>query len=343
MSRNSYFFLSLIRNYKHRRFIVFALLGGFLFLMCMRVLSHASSEGKSVINVNDVFVPTGWMGDTNSLFLNTNSTDTYHSSPDSIKVEYRPVQENWVGIYWQTPPDNWGSEPGANLSGAAKLTFWVRGAKGDEVVEFLAGGINSPGLKYKDSFHASTQRLNLAATWKQYTIDLENHDLYNVIGGFAFIITSRRIKSEKTVFYLDDIRYEWKAEKGLGTFSIQVLNPQEGENVERTYIARGTASIPSGTHLWVLTRREDFEGLWWPQAEAKINQENNEWKVSVTFGIPEDIGWEFDIAIIVVTDNNHAILRDYRMRAMKTGDWRPIEMPQVLAAPILRKVIKIGH
>ncbi|MGZ3578551.1 MAG: hypothetical protein ACXU98_05985 [Syntrophales bacterium] len=125
---------------------------------------------------------------------------------------------------------------------------------------------------------------------------------------------------------------------------IQILDPaREGTEVRRTYIVKGQASIPSGTHLWVLARREDFEGLWWPQGEGRIDPTSKEWKVSVTFGIQDDVGWNFDIAAIVVSEQNHIILRDYRSNAMKTNDWRPIELPQVVAPPVLQKVKKIGH
>ena len=113
--------------------------------------------------------------------------------------------------------------------------------------------------------------------------------------------------------------------------------------VRKTYVVKGTATVPSGSHLWVLSRREDFEGLWWPQGEGKVDLRSKAWKVSVTFGIAEDVGWGFDIAAIVVSESSHALLRNYRINAMKTGDWRPIEMPQVLAAPVLRKVRKVSH
>jgi len=126
--------------------------------------------------------------------------------------------------------------------------------------------------------------------------------------------------------------------------TVKVTDPsRNGLEVRRTYKVTGTASIPSGSHLWVLTRREDFEGLWWPQGEGKVDPTTKAWKVMVTFGIQDDISWDFDIAVIVVANNKDSILRDYRIKAMKTGDWRPIEMPSVLAAPILLKVKKIGH
>ena len=83
--------------------------------------------------------------------------------------------------------------------------------------------------------------------------------------------------------------------------AVKIKDPsRDGTEVRKIYIVNGTASIPSGAHLWVLARREDFEGLWWPQGEGKINPINNKWKVSVIFGTEEDIGWAFDIAAVVV-------------------------------------------
>ena len=123
-----------------------------------------------------------------------------------------------------------------------------------------------------------------------------------------------------------------------------ITNPNnDGTEVRRSLVVEGTASIPSGTHLWVLVRREDFEGLWWPQGEGIIDPISKKWKVPVQFGIPDDIGWHFDLVAIVVDNSQHAILRNYRIIAMKTGDWRPIEIPKVLASPTMRSVIKVGH
>ena len=125
---------------------------------------------------------------------------------------------------------------------------------------------------------------------------------------------------------------------------VQILDPaREGIEVRKTYIIKGNAAISSGTHLWVLARRDDFEGVWWPQGEGRVDPMSGEWKVSATFGTQDDIGWNFDIAVIVVSEQNHIILRDYRTKAMKTNDWRPIEMPQVVVAPVLLKVKKVGH
>jgi hypothetical protein len=83
--------------------------------------------------------------------------------------------------------------------------------------------------------------------------------------------------------------------------AVKVIDPPRSQiEVRRSYKVVGTASIPSGTHLWVLTRREDFEGVWWPQNEGKVDPVSKSWKVSVNFGNPDDIGWNFDLAVIVV-------------------------------------------
>jgi hypothetical protein len=69
--------------------------------------------------------------------------------------------------------------------------------------------------------------------------------------------------------------------------AVKVIDPPRSQiEVRRSYKVVGTASIPSGTHLWVLTRREDFEGVWWPQNEGKVDPVSKSWKVSVNFGNP---------------------------------------------------------
>src|SRR5712691_9681162 len=52
-----------------------------------------------------------------------------------------PIWEWVAGAYWQDPVNNWRKTPGPtgyDLSGFSKLTFWVRGQSGGEVVQFLA-------------------------------------------------------------------------------------------------------------------------------------------------------------------------------------------------------------
>lgn len=127
-------------------------------------------------------------------------------------------------------------------------------------------------------------------------------------------------------------------------FSVKITDPaRDGIEVKRGMTVKGTASLPSGYHLWVLTHRRDFKKVWWPQGEGEIDPQTHEWMVSVTFGEPQDIGWDFEIEAIVVKDQAHAVLEDYRTEAMKSGKWNPIEPPSSEHPPQVRKVRKVSH
>lgn len=126
-------------------------------------------------------------------------------------------------------------------------------------------------------------------------------------------------------------------------FDVTIEEPRDGLEVGLSVIVKGTATIPSGYHVWVLARRVDFEGFWWPQAEGRINPTTQKWRAAVTVGQRQDVGWDFDIAVIVVDEEKHIRLGDYRRNAMRTGDWRPIEAPPTATAPIILTVTKVSH
>jgi len=130
---------------------------------------------------------------------------------------------------------------------------------------------------------------------------------------------------------------------GNGYAQIRITAPKDGSTVSRETIVTGTASIPKGHHLWILARRNDFEPLWWPQREAKIDDKTGEWRATVAFGGPQDIGWEFNIGVITVNNAGHTILMNYWKKAMKSGDWRLVEIPKVSSPPKILKVTKMSH
>lgn len=125
--------------------------------------------------------------------------------------------------------------------------------------------------------------------------------------------------------------------------SISITSPAKNSSVGREVIVKGTASIPGGHYVWVLVRRKDFKPLWWPQREAEVDLTTAEWSAVAFLGGPQDIGWEFDIGAIVVSRKAHAKLRDYWIKAMQSGDWRPIEIPSTAVAPQIIGVVKTSH
>ncbi len=134
----------------------------------------------------------------------------------------------------------------------------------------------------------------------------------------------------------------------VGTFGqqfvVQITDPpRDGTPVGKGMAVTGKATVPNGYHLWILTRRIDFDGVWWPQGEAKIDPVTREWRVGVTFGQEEDIKWDFQLAAMVFNEEGHIILDEYRKKALKSGDWKPIEIPETAAPPQIIKVKKINH
>ena len=152
-----------------------------------------------------LFVPTGKLGDfEDAVEADPGCAQDPHEGKACFKVAYDGEGDaGWAGLYWVHPEDNWGEVEGRDLTGAQRLTFWARGEKGGEVVAFKVGGI--PGPK-PDTAEAATPKLTLTPFWNQFTINLSEADLSNVVGGFAFTVTAKD-NPKGCTFYLDDIAY----------------------------------------------------------------------------------------------------------------------------------------
>ncbi len=155
------------------------------------------------------YIPSGWMGDYGDIKLNDESKDNVHSGKTCLQFSYNAKKsqgQGWAGVYWQNPPNNWGSKKGGfDLTGMTKLTFWARGAKGGEVIQkFVIGGIKGA---YSDSASVEMGPIELTDIWKQYTINLAGKDLSYISGGFGWVITSD-LNPQGATFYIDDIKFE---------------------------------------------------------------------------------------------------------------------------------------
>ena len=151
--------------------------------------------------VSSKFYPSGWMGNTGAMKTNDGCTENPHSGDVCLKVSYA-AKDNWAGIYWQDPPNDWGDkEGGVNLANATTLEFWARGEKGGEKVNFLVGGLtNKP---FSDT-GGGKREVTLKKTWTRYRIPLDGEDLSRIKTAFGFNFGGQ---GQPFAFYLDDIRY----------------------------------------------------------------------------------------------------------------------------------------
>ena len=155
------------------------------------------------------YIPSGWMGDWGDMKIDTGWKENPHSGVSCLKITYSAEQKQgagWAGIFWQNPANNWGTKKGGfDLTGAKKLTFWVRGERGGEVLaEVKVGGITG---EFADSDAVSIGPITPTREWKEYTIDLTGKDLSYISGGFCWAASVADNPNGFVIFF-DDIYYE---------------------------------------------------------------------------------------------------------------------------------------
>jgi hypothetical protein len=179
------------------------------------------SPTSTAVRLDALAIPAGWMsggGAPGSNITLTNGGTNCNTGADCMRIEYKPGG-NFGGIYWwplgcgeqgtdaawqQVRAGSCGIDVGkvAALSAVDHLTFWARGEKGGEVIEFKIGAADiapAPGR--------SLGKVALKPTWQQYSLDLSGMDLTNAVGLFAWIAADID-NPQGAVFYLDDIQLE---------------------------------------------------------------------------------------------------------------------------------------
>jgi hypothetical protein len=176
--------------------------------------SRGDEQARTRIDIENLFTPSGWMGDgeygREYLDFQGASTENPHSPPTCIKIVYRFGPQRWAGIYWQNESENWGALAGYNYAkkGFSTVTFWARGETGTEVIEFKSEGIRSAKEKHRDSYSKTIGRVTLTKQWNEYRIPLEDLDLTSVIGAFCWVARQDYNPGKKVTFFLDDIVME---------------------------------------------------------------------------------------------------------------------------------------
>ncbi|MEO1035979.1 MAG: glycoside hydrolase family 2 TIM barrel-domain containing protein [Pseudomonadota bacterium] len=152
---------------------------------------------------NMPWVPSGWMGDTDKLTLDGQSTDSVYAGDSSIKIGFEGPF-GWAGIAWQHPANNWGDmDGGFDLTGATELELWARGQYGGEKVSFGVG-LLEPTRAFPDSAIKKIDDIVLTAEWQRFRIPLRRLDLSSIKTGFVFTVVGRRTP---VTVYLDQIRF----------------------------------------------------------------------------------------------------------------------------------------
>ncbi|WP_425399696.1 glycoside hydrolase family 2 TIM barrel-domain containing protein [Aeoliella sp.] len=153
---------------------------------------------------SEPYTPSGFMGNTQALEFDLDSTVEPHAGDTCLRVKYN-APDQWGGVVWQSPANDWkGQRPGGfDLSEAAALEFWARGETGAERVTFLVG-LNTTDGVYRDTGKTQLADVQLTTEWKRYRIPLSGVDLGRIKNGFGFSLAGQ---GRAVTFYLDDVRY----------------------------------------------------------------------------------------------------------------------------------------
>jgi hypothetical protein len=121
-------------------------------------------------------------------------------------------------------------------------------------------------------------------------------------------------------------RFRRKLKTRSGSGALHILIPRRGEPVAETGDVEGSALLAQGSKLWVLVHRTGVEG-WWPQGGGPVPVNQGRWKVPVTYGGPRDVGYDFEIAALVVGPPTSQLWMDWVSRVKETGEFPPVPLP----------------
>ena len=128
---------------------------------------------------------------------------------------------------------------------------------------------------------------------------------------------------------------------GRSQATVEILMPQNGATVAGVGMVEGSADVPPDSFLWVLARRKDCDG-WWPQGAGPVPVDRNRWRVSVTYGGPQDTGFDFELAALIVRQSTHELWTDWVARVGETGLFPPVQLPSArfVVGEVFRTVTK---
>ena len=134
------------------------------------------------------------------LYVHDNIVDTRRHCEFCTSIDYQP------GVSTDNLDLSWAADKNFNISGAKKVTFYVMGDEGGEVVKFKAAGkkidkVLSGGKKAKDlDFGVVSKPVKLEKKWQKLEIDLTKANLNGVTNPFGIGIEKADNKGPVRIF-----------------------------------------------------------------------------------------------------------------------------------------------
>lgn len=152
---------------------------------------------------DDPYISSAYMGNMDALTVDGACQETVHSGKTSIKVSYT-YSNDWFGLGWVDPVNDWGDNPGGyDLTGAKKFSFWAKASRDGVKVE-IGFGLIDDDKPYPDTAKKKKE-IYLSSEWKNYTISTKYLDMSCIRSGLVLFGVG---DGEPFDIYLDDIVFE---------------------------------------------------------------------------------------------------------------------------------------
>jgi hypothetical protein len=149
------------------------------------------------------YFPSGYMGNYKAIELDLNHTKDVHSGNTAIKIRYNE-RDNWYGVAFVDPANDWGEILGGyDIGEAKKFSFWAK-ADQKNIKATVGFGLIDKDKPFPDTGKKSIE-IVLTEKWKKYTIKAKKEDLSCIRSGFVIFSSSDGFPHE---IYIDDILFE---------------------------------------------------------------------------------------------------------------------------------------
>jgi len=155
------------------------------------------------------FYPSNWMGDLNSIALDTRCTEGVRAGTTCTKITFSApfANEGWAALGWAYPDKNFGNFAGRDITGATCLRGWIRG-KGLVAIKIGSSpDKKGPPKPFRDPFEVSKFCI-LDPQWRPFVLRIPpGKDLRSVITGFT-VVCNGADNPNGSVVYLAEVAYD---------------------------------------------------------------------------------------------------------------------------------------
>lgn len=122
--------------------------------------------------------------------------------------------------------------------------------------------------------------------------------------------------------------------------TVAITAPKEADEVGSKIVVKGTSTIHDRSQVWVLVHLKLLGNQWWPQPKPVVDEKGN-WQALAGIGVPEDIGFDFEIVAATFDQEAEAEILRYHDHGNSTGKWLPISFPRTTSNKAVVTVKKV--